>query len=206
MSNNQQARRIIVTGASGVGKTSLVESLAPLLSLPSIPELGRQICQEMGFERVGDIPLLVNHFLQTFAGREGKFIDQVPDDVMTALVRYDWPGNIRELQNFIERSVILTDGAELCAPIEQLINQETPKRVNELRQAERAHIIAMLRQTNWVVGGPSGAAEKLGMKRTTLISKMRNLGISKETANSTASAVSSYRNRSAGSFAAGVSA
>ena len=129
-------------------------------------------------ERVGDIPLLVNHFLQTFAGREGKFIDQVPDDVMTALVRYDWPGNIRELQNFIERSVILTDGAELCAPIEQLINQETPNRVNELRQAERAHIIAMLRQTNYVVGGPSGAAERLGMKRTTLISKMQNLGIS----------------------------
>jgi formate hydrogenlyase transcriptional activator len=157
-------------------------------------------------ERAGDIPLLVDHLLRTVARGQGKSIDQVPDDVMTALVRYRWPGNIRELQNFIERSVILTDGAELCAPIEQLTNQETPNRVNELRQAERAHIIAMLRQTNWVVGGPSGAAEQLGMKRTTLISKMRTLGISKETAKSSASALSSYRNRSAGSFTPGVSA
>jgi formate hydrogenlyase transcriptional activator len=157
-------------------------------------------------ERAGDIPLLVDHLLRTFAGRDGKSIDHVPDDVMTALVRYHWPGNIRELQNFIERSVVLTDGAELCAPIEQLTNQETPKLVDKLRQAERAHIIAMLRQTNWVVGGPSGAADKLGMKRTTLVSKMQSLRISKETANSTAGARSSYRNRSAGSFTAGVSA
>jgi formate hydrogenlyase transcriptional activator len=157
-------------------------------------------------ERAGDIPLLVDHLLRTFAGRDGKSIDHVPDDVMTALVRYHWPGNIRELQNFIERSVVLTDGAELCAPIEQLTNQETPKRVDKLRKAERAHIIAMLRQTNWVVGGPSGAADKLGMKRTTLVSKMQSLRISKETANSAAGALSSYRNRSAGSFTAGVSA
>jgi formate hydrogenlyase transcriptional activator len=112
-----------------------------------------------------------------------KAIEHIPDDVMTALVRYDWPGNIRELQNFIERFVILTRGAELRAPIAELTNQETPNWVlPTLADAERAHIIATLRRTDWVVGGPHGGAAKLGLKRTTLIAKMRNLGISKETA------------------------
>jgi formate hydrogenlyase transcriptional activator len=109
-----------------------------------------------------------------------KPIEHIPDDVMTALVRYEWPGNVRELQNFIERSVILTWGAELRAPIAELVNQETPNGVlGTLADAERAHIIATLRQTNGVVGGPNGAAAKLGLKRTTLLAKMRNLGISK---------------------------
>jgi len=113
----------------------------------------------------------------------GKLIEHVSDDVMTALVRYDWPGNIRELQNFIERSVILTRGAELRAPIAELTNQEAPSRLlRTLADADRAHIITTLRQTNWVVGGPNGAAARLGLKRTTLLFKMRNLGISKETA------------------------
>jgi formate hydrogenlyase transcriptional activator len=134
-------------------------------------------------ERGGDIPLLVDHFLRTFASRQGKSIEHVPADVMTALVRYDWPGNIRELQNFIERSVILTRGAELRPPIAELTNQERPNcLLRTLADADRAHIIATLRQTNWVVGGPNGAAARLGLKRTTLLFKMRNLGISKETA------------------------
>jgi formate hydrogenlyase transcriptional activator len=133
-------------------------------------------------ERPEDIPLLVRLFSMDYAARMNKRIEHVPDDVMTALVRYDWPGNIRELQNFIERSVILTIGAELRAPIAELINQETPNWVlRTLADTERAHIIATLRHTNGVVGGPNGAAAKLGLKRTTLIAKMRNLGISKGT-------------------------
>ncbi len=134
-------------------------------------------------DRPEDIPPLVNHFAMAYAARMRKPIEHVPDDVMTALVRYDWPGNIRELQNFIERSVILTRGAELRAPIAELTNQERPNCVlRTLADADRAHIIATLRQTNWVVGGPNGAAARLGLKRTTLLFKMRNLGISKETA------------------------
>jgi formate hydrogenlyase transcriptional activator len=135
-------------------------------------------------ERPEDIPSLVHHFAMAYAARLRKLIEHVPDDVMTALVRHDWPGNIRELQNFVERSVILTRGSELRAPIAELVEQETPNGVlGTLADAERAHIVATLRQTNGVVGGPSGAAAKLGLKRTTLIAKMRNLGISKGTVN-----------------------
>ncbi len=131
-------------------------------------------------DRPEDIPALVRHFVNDYSARMGKAIEHVPDDVMTALVRYDWPGNIRELQNFIERSVILTRGAELRAPITALVVQESPDGVSvTLADADRAHIIATLRQTNGVVGGPNGAAAKLGLKRTTLIARMRNLGISK---------------------------
>ena len=129
-------------------------------------------------ERASDIPLLIDHFLRTIGGRYGKSIDHVSDDVMSAIMRYDWPGNIRELQNFIERSVILTNGRELRAPIAELTNQETHDGVvRTLNDAHRALIIKTLRQTNWVVGGPNGAAASLGLKRTTLITKMRRLGI-----------------------------
>src|SRR3984893_11114074 len=129
-------------------------------------------------ERASDIPLLIDHFLRTIGGRYGKSIDHVSDDVMAAIMRHEWPGNIRELQNFIERSVILTNGRELRAPIAELTNQETHGVVRTLNDAHRALIIKTLRQTNWVVGGPNGAAAKLGLKRTTLITKMRRLGIS----------------------------
>jgi len=135
-------------------------------------------------ERAEDIPLLVAHFLRTFTQRQSKSIEQVPDDVMAAIERYNWPGNIRELQNFIERSVILTRGSrELRAPIAELTNQELPDAgVRTLADAERAHITATLRETNWVVGGRNGAATRLGMNRTTLIARMRKLGISREAA------------------------
>ena len=134
-------------------------------------------------DRSEDIPSLVHHFAMAYAARMGKSIEHVPDDVMTALVRYDWPGNIRELQNFIERSVILTRGTELRAPIAELTNQEAPSwLLRTLADADRAHIIATLRQTNWVVGGPNGAAARLGLKRTTLLFRMQKLGISKEIA------------------------
>jgi formate hydrogenlyase transcriptional activator len=130
-------------------------------------------------ERASDIPLLIDHFLRTMGGRYGKSIDRVSDDVMAAIMSHDWPGNIRELQNFIERSVILTNGRELRAPIAELTNPDTHDGVvRTLNDAHRALIIKILRETNWVVGGPKGAAAKLGLKRTTLITKMRRLGIS----------------------------
>lgn len=134
-------------------------------------------------ERVGDIPLLAAQFVRTFAHRQGKTIERIPDDVMTVLKKYSWPGNIRELQNFIERSVILTRGPELWAPIAELTNQELPVAVvRTLADADRAHIKAALHETNWVVGGPNGAAVRLGLARTTLIARMRKLGISRERA------------------------
>jgi formate hydrogenlyase transcriptional activator len=158
-------------------------------------------------ERAGDIPLLVDHFVRIFASRQGKSIEHVPDEVMTALVRYDWPGNVRELQNFIERSVILTRGAELRAPIAELTHQETPSRVvRTLADADRAHIMATVRQTNWVIGGPNGAAAKLGLKRTTLLYKMQRLGISKETDKPGTGPSSSYRDPMCRSFALPASA
>jgi formate hydrogenlyase transcriptional activator len=134
-------------------------------------------------ERPEDIPLLVAHFVRDFAQRQGKSIEVIPDHVMTAIETYNWPGNIRELQNFIERSVVLTRGTELRAPIAELTNQELPdNNVRTLADAERAHIIATLRETNSVVGGRNGAAARLGINRTTLIAKMRKLGISRERA------------------------
>ena len=131
-------------------------------------------------ERGGDIPLLVDHFLSMFARRQGKSIDQIPGQVMRAIERYSWPGNIRQLQNFIERSVILTKGTELQAPIAELTRQARLA-VGEgtLADADRRHIIATLCETNWVVGGPNGAAVRLGLNRTTLISRMRKLGITR---------------------------
>jgi formate hydrogenlyase transcriptional activator len=133
-------------------------------------------------ERPGDIRLLLAHFLRTFAQRQGKSVDYVSDQVMTAIERYSWPGNIRELQNFIERSVILTSGAELRAPIAELTRSELlDDDICTLEDANRAHIKATLRETNWVVGGPNGAAARLGMHRTTLIAMMARLGIFRET-------------------------
>ena len=130
-------------------------------------------------ERASDIPLFIDHFLRTIGGRYGKSIDHVSNDVMAAIMRYNWPGNIRELQNFIERSVILTKGRELQAPIVELTNREARDGVvRTLNDAQRALIIKTLRQTNWVVGGPNGAAARLGLKRTTLVTKMERLGIS----------------------------
>jgi formate hydrogenlyase transcriptional activator len=100
---------------------------------------------------------------------------------MTAIERYNWPGNIRELQNFIERSIILTTGSELRAPIAELTSSTLQHDdIRTLEDANRAHIKATLDETNWVVGGPKGAAARLGMHRTTLIARMRKLGISRE--------------------------
>ena len=130
--------------------------------------------------RQEDIPLLVSHFVAAFAGLMGKRIDEVPAEVMKALVGYSWPGNIRELQNFIERSVILTTGNTLRLPPSGLdrVNMQSPGAVT-LKEAERDHIWRTLETTRWVISGPNGAAARLGVKRSTLYSRMQKLGISR---------------------------
>jgi formate hydrogenlyase transcriptional activator len=140
-------------------------------------------------ERREDIPLLVRYFAQKHARRMKKPIDTIPVKVMTALAEYYWPGNVRELENFIERAVILSRGAELQVPLAELKQRPTPVAtvvpsgrgdgVATLEHAEREHIVRALGQTNWIVGGPAGAAARLGMKRTTLQSRMRKLGITR---------------------------
>jgi formate hydrogenlyase transcriptional activator len=130
-------------------------------------------------DREGDIPLLVTHFVRKFAERLGRTIDCIPDDVMEALESHDWPGNIRELQNFIERAVIMTSGSALRPRLAELQMQTVSTEVRTLADAERAHIVATLRETKWVVGGRGGAAARLGLPRTTLIARMQRLGLAK---------------------------
>ncbi|WP_064742685.1 sigma 54-interacting transcriptional regulator [Edaphobacter aggregans] len=132
-------------------------------------------------ERREDIPLLVRHFAQQCARRMNRTIDAISSETMEALVRYPWPGNIRELQNVIERSVILSPGPVLRVSIAALAShcipdqEETSGRT--LKAAEREHIISILKETKWVVAGPQGAAARLGMKRSTLQFQMKRLGI-----------------------------
>ena len=133
-------------------------------------------------ERREDIAALVRYFTQKFARRMNKRIESIPTDVMAALSSYSWPGNIRELENFIERAVILSRGATLDVPLAELKQHSkaaagTVSSLTTLEDAEREHIRQALREANWQVGGPNGAAAKLGMKRTTLQSKMAKLGI-----------------------------
>jgi formate hydrogenlyase transcriptional activator len=134
-------------------------------------------------DRREDIGDLVNAFVSRFSARINRRIEAVPIAALEALTGYDWPGNIRELQNFLERSVILSPGPTLQAPVESLFhttsNVINPSAAVTLEEAETTHIIRVLQQVNWVIGGPKGAAEKLGLKRTTLISKMRRLGITR---------------------------
>ena len=134
-------------------------------------------------ERPDDIPRLVRHFTQSFARRMGRRIENVPSEVMDALIRYPWPGNVRELQNVIERAVILSKGTTLHVPAAdlqtptQLTAESTDGASDTLTDAEREHIVRVLKETNWVLGGPKGAAARLGMKRSTLHWKMKRLGI-----------------------------
>jgi formate hydrogenlyase transcriptional activator len=132
-------------------------------------------------ERCEDIPLLVMHFVRMFAKRMGKQIDEVPAEALEALLRYQWPGNIRELQNFIERSVILTSGNTLRPPLEGLKDtvESKPESAITLQDAERNHIRTILKRTRWVVSGANGAAARLGIKRSTLYYRMQKLGISR---------------------------
>ena len=134
-------------------------------------------------QRTEDIPKLVRHFLKLYSKRMNKRIDQIPSETMDALVRYRWPGNVRELQNFIERAVILSPHTVLRAPTAELEPFSAHKGSNApltgLEEVERDHILRALDASNWVVGGRSGAAERLGMKRTSLVYKMQKLGISR---------------------------
>lgn len=130
-------------------------------------------------ERREDIPTLVRYFVQEFATRMRKHIDAIPSEVMETLVNYSWPGNIRELRNIIERSVILTTGKRLTIPKDDLRESRAAiaPAVLTMDNAERRHILDALDASNWVVGGPGGAAAMLGMKRSTLQSRMQKLGI-----------------------------
>lgn len=137
-------------------------------------------------ERPDDIPLLVKHFTQCAADRMQKRVENIPSDVMEALVCYDWPGNVRELQNFVERSVILSKGTVLRPPLGELrLQKATVKPIqvpSTLEEVEREHILQALRDSNWVIGGPRGAALRLGLKRTTLAYRIQKWGISRRPA------------------------
>ncbi|MGA8163265.1 MAG: sigma 54-interacting transcriptional regulator [Acidobacteriaceae bacterium] len=132
-------------------------------------------------ERRQDIPTLVLHFVEVFSRRMGKPIDHVPEETLSAFITYPWPGNVRELQNIVERAVILSSDGVLPNPLPQsreLVRCPVPIS-GTFRDSQRAAILQALRETGCVVGGPSGAAARLGLKRTTLIAKMKRLGISR---------------------------
>ncbi|HEV2424935.1 MAG TPA: sigma 54-interacting transcriptional regulator [Terriglobia bacterium] len=136
--------------------------------------------------RTDDIPILVHHFVSKHARRMNKVIETIPQDTMRTLERWSWPGNVRELENLLERAVILSSGPVLRVPISELVpsQQEEPETPPEtasssLEATEREHILRVLRETEGVISGPDGAAARLGLKRTTLNSKMRKLGITR---------------------------
>jgi len=131
-------------------------------------------------ERAGDIPVLVRHFVAAHSRRMGKIIEAIPDDVMRALAQWKWPGNIRELENFLERAVILTRGPVLHVPLAELMLEDEENEAfpsPTLEAAEREHILRVLRDAKGQIGGEDGAAARLGLKRTTLNSKLKKLGI-----------------------------
>jgi transcriptional regulator with GAF, ATPase, and Fis domain len=134
-------------------------------------------------ERREDIPSLATVFTDNFVRRMNRQVESIPSETMEVLTEYHWPGNVRELQNFIERAVILSPGTELRAPLEDLdwSKQIFPSQPETLARAEFGHILKALKETGWVVGGPMGAARRLGLKRTTLIGKMRKMGILRST-------------------------
>jgi formate hydrogenlyase transcriptional activator len=141
-------------------------------------------------ERREDIPALVTHFVKMFSRRMGKQVDSIPPETMAAFQWYSWPGNIRELQNLVERAVILSREGVLPNPLHKRQTEVTPPTQHRLpvfpssmtlEDSDRALIVETLEQAGWIVGGPRGAAAKLGLKRTTLLAKMRRLGISRPT-------------------------
>ncbi len=131
-------------------------------------------------ERAGDIPILVRHFVAVYSRRMGKIIKIIPEQTMRALARWHWPGNIRELDNFLERAVMLTRGTVLQIPLTELasVDADDASTANfTLHEAEREHILRVLREAKGHIGGGDGAAARLGLKRTTLNSKLKKLGI-----------------------------
>jgi len=134
-------------------------------------------------QRPEDIPKLARHFTALYARRMHKRIEDIPSDTIDALVRYPWPGNVRELQNFIERSVILSPHLVLRAPVSELqafhSHPEPDVPMSGLAEVERDHILRALEASRWVIGGRHGAAQRLGMKRTSLVYRMQKLRISR---------------------------
>jgi formate hydrogenlyase transcriptional activator len=134
-------------------------------------------------ERREDIPLLIRDFVHKFARRMDRYVETIPSETMKALMQWDWPGNIRELENLMERSVIMTEGNSLRVPLSEL-QATTPSQAEQgsrtLDSAERQHILRVLREAGGVISGPDGAAQRLGLKRTTLQSKMQRLGITRK--------------------------
>ena len=133
-------------------------------------------------ERPEDIPLLVRHFTHQYARRLHKPTPTIPAEALAALVRYPWPGNVRELQNVVERAVILSHDGVLrpVLPEWPRSGEPSPRKGRMLEDVQREYILHMLRDTRWVIGGPYGAAARLGLKRTTLLSKMARLGIARQ--------------------------
>src|ERR1700720_4465179 len=130
-------------------------------------------------DRREDIPLLIRYFANKYARRMGKHIESIPKEAMDALSDYAWPGNIRELQNLMERATLLSNGPSLRVPLGEILADPGFTGGNALEQAEREQILRALRESNWVVGGTRGAAARLGLKRTSLAYKMDKLGISR---------------------------
>jgi len=130
-------------------------------------------------ERQDDIPTLVRYFVQKYARRMNRAVETIPSETLDLLVHYSWPGNIRELENLIERAVIVSPGTVLRVPLGDLKppTETAPGEILTLEAAEREHILKALEATNWVLAGPKGAAARLGMKRTTLQSRMQKLGV-----------------------------
>jgi formate hydrogenlyase transcriptional activator len=129
-------------------------------------------------ERREDIPILVRYFVDKYAKTMNRKIERIPGSVMEAIARYPWPGNIRELQNFLERAVILSEGPVLRPPLSELRDTRSKTSAfSTLKEVEQRHVLQVLRECQWVLGGPQGAAARLGLPRTTLIYRMRRLGI-----------------------------
>jgi formate hydrogenlyase transcriptional activator len=144
-----------------------------------------EVSEAIASERPQDIPMLARFFAQKFSQRRKKRIESIPTAVLEALLSYRWPGNVREIENIIERAVILTKGPELEINLNDLKSPVEPEtdssNISTLEAAERGHIHRALQDSNWVIGGAAGAAARLGMKRTTLQSRMQKLGIARPT-------------------------
>jgi len=131
-------------------------------------------------DRPEDIPMLVRHYVDKYAKRMNRRIETIPSQAMEVFASYPWPGNVRELQNFIERAVILSPGTILRPPLAELkqaMMQSPSSKLGTLEEAEREHVLRAIRESNWIIGGPNGAATRLGMKRTTLAYRIRKLKI-----------------------------
>jgi formate hydrogenlyase transcriptional activator len=135
-------------------------------------------------QRAEDIPLLVRHFVRHYARQLGRRIDTIPAEAMAALTHYHWPGNVRELQHIIARAVILSPGPVLRLVLDELPQSQpapgSPAGARTLEEVEREHILRVLQDTKWVVGGPHGAAARLGLRRTTLLYRLERLGIARQ--------------------------